>query len=446
MEQSLLSVFKDLVASPPSPSVLRELIDHFNATVQLFLDLKAYPFTIMDAGPHNLAYCQKSKRVVFLDYEHITEGRPTRHKLNEAFAIMVSSAASLMALFEAWNTISTSIYAMARTEWWLLVGDSTIAGADREWVHDGFVALFSRLKDMIPNDVATNASAANAVTAAVVAKGLTRGSPQECLGTRAASSDEVVAAEDVAVEIVAAEDFDPAMVLLEIRKMYAIYEPEGLEIWPFLVKEYLAIDGLESWLTDLRSRHLNREFAFYDDPEWQSATDAVSIHVQTNQNKRFRGTRLDGSSGARAKLARIDWDTRVAEGKWTHKPCAARDSGDSIAALLIAWHTTVKPLCIERCELNPRTGEHLRSITDTERFISNNMGYVTKRFRAKVGPEEEWFKLNNVKIIVEEMFAEACKQERGKWQWRGFGIDDLEHAGLVYGVLQAFILGSEYTD
>jgi hypothetical protein len=87
---------------------------------------------------------------------------------------------------------------------------------------------------------------------------------------------------------------------------------------------------------------------------------------------------------------------------------------------------------------------HLRSIMDTEKFISNNMAHVTKRFKAKVGPEKEWFKLSNVKNIVEEMFAEACKQERGRWQWRGFRVDDTEHAGLVYGVLQAYILGSEY--
>jgi hypothetical protein len=324
MEQSLLTVFKDLVARPPSPLVLSELLDYFIATVQLFLDLKAHPFTIMDAGPHNLAYCEKSKRVLFLDYEHITEGEPTRQKLNEAFSRMVSAAVSLMGLFEAWNTISDSIYSMARTEWWLSVDDSTLAGADREWVPDGFVALFSRLKEMIPNDVATSASAASAVTAAgsvwpgippapntaavvakkemipnegattasaasagtaagsvclgipptpntaaVVAKGLTRGSPQECLGTRGVSSEEVAAADVVAAEIaIAGDDFDPAMLLIEIRKMYAIYEPDALEIWPTLVNEYLANGGYASWLAELRSRHLSREFAFYGDLEW----------------------------------------------------------------------------------------------------------------------------------------------------------------------------------
>jgi hypothetical protein len=541
MEQSLLEVFKDLVARSPSSSVLCELLEYFNATVQLFLDMKAYGFTIMDAGPHNLAYCEKSKRVVFLDYEHITVGTPTRQKLNEAFSRMVAAVTSLMGLFDDWNAVSDQIYRMARTEWWLQVDDVTLAGADRDWVFLGFVALNSRLKALIPNEVATSASTASVVTAvrivcpgipptsnkaavvvkkemipnegattssaafavtaagwvrpgnsptpntaadvakkeiipnegasaasagtaagsvcpgnpptpnlAVVAKGLTRGSPQECLGSRAASSDEVVAAEGVAAELVAAElavagdDFEPAMVLIEIRKMYAIYEPHGLEIWPFLVNEYLANDGVVSWLSELRSRYLSREFAFYDDPEWKWATSAVSTHFQTNQNQTNRGIRADGSSGPEAKRPRTDWDTRVAEGIWTHRPTPSRASGDSLAALLIAWHMTVKPLCIERCELNPKTGVHLGSITNTEKFIPNNMKYVTNLFKAKLLPEAEWFKLNNVKNIVEEMFAEACKQERGKWKWLGFRIDDTELTGLVFSVLQAYILGSEY--
>ena len=72
------------------------------------------------------------------------------------------------------------------------------------------------------------------------------------------------------------------------------------------------------------------------------------------------------------------------------------------------------------------------------------MKYVTDLFKAKLLPEEEWFKLHNVKNIVEEMFAEACKQVRGRWQWRGFRIYDTERTGLVFSVLQAYILGSEY--
>jgi hypothetical protein len=162
MEQSLFSAFKDLLVSPPSPSVLRELIDYFNAAVHLFLDLKDHNFTIMDAGPHNLAYCAIRKRVAFLDYEHITEGRPSRQKLNQSFSRMVASAASFMGLNAAWNTISTSIYDMARAEWWLLLDDSTIYGLDREWVHEGLFLLFSRLKEMIPKQVATKAAAVNA--------------------------------------------------------------------------------------------------------------------------------------------------------------------------------------------------------------------------------------------------------------------------------------------
>jgi hypothetical protein len=104
----------------------------------------------------------------------------------------------------------------------------------------------------------------------------------------------------------------------------------------------------------------------------------------------------------------------------------------------------VKPLCIERCELNPKTGVLVRSITDTEKFIPDNFKYVTKLFKAKLLPEEEWFKLKNVKNIVEEMFAEACKHGGGRWKWLGFRIDDTELTGLIFSVLQAYILGSEY--
>jgi hypothetical protein len=541
-EQTLTEVFKDLVASPPSSSRVWELLHHFNATVQLFLDVKASGFTIVDAGPHNLAYCAKRKRVVFLDYEHITQGTPTRHRLNEAFSRMVAAVTSLMGLFADWSVVSDQFYRMARTEWWLQVDDVTLAGADRGWVYLGFVALNSRLNALIPNEVATSASAASAFTAArivcpgipptskkaavvvkkeenlnegpttssaafvvtaagwvcprnssttntaadvvkkeiiptegssassvgtaagsvcsgypsapnpaaVVAKGLTCGSPRECLGSRGASSDEVAAAEVDAAELVAAEladtgeDYDPAMLLIEIRKMYAIYEPHGLDIWPFLVKEYLKNEGVVSWLVELRSQFLSRDFAFYDEPEWKCATRAVSTHFQTNQNQTNRGRRADGSSGPEAKRPRIDWDTRVAEGIWTHRPTPSRASGDSLAYLLRAWHTTVKPLCIERCELNPKTGVLVRSITDTEKFIPDNFKYVTKLFKAKLLPEEEWFKLKNVKNIVEEMFAEACKHGGGRWKWLGFRIDDTELTGLIFSVLQAYILGSEY--
>jgi hypothetical protein len=386
-----------------------------------------------------------------------------------------------MGLFDGWRAVSDQIYRLARTEWWLQVDDDTLAGADRGWVYIGLVALNSRLKDLIPNEVATKPSAVSAVTeepiacdgipltpnkaagasaastgtdagivspghppipnpAAVGAKGLTRGSLLEYLALIGASPDDV----DLAKLVDFVPDDYSIMLLIEIRKMYSIYEPSKLKNWPYLVQQCSANLGLVTWLVDLRSRHLSREFAFYDDPEWKAATSAVSTHVQTNQNQTNRGLRADGSSGPEAKRARIDWDTRVAEGIWTHRPTPSRTSGDSLAALLIAWHTTVQPLCIERCELNTKTGVHLRSITNTEKFIPNNMKYVTNLFKAKLLPEEEWFKLNSVKNIVEEMFAEACKQVRGRWQWRGFRIYDTERTGLVFSVLQAYILGSEY--
>ena len=58
------------------------------------------------------------------------------------------------------------------------------------------------------------------------------------------------------------------------------------------------------------------------------------------------------------------------------------------------------------------------------------MKYVAKLFGDTLGSEEtEWFKLINVRNIVEVMFAEACKQQHGRWQWRGFWLDPSEQAG-----------------
>ena len=124
-------------------------------------------------------------------------------------------------------------------------------------------------------------------------------------------------------------------------------------------------------------------------------------------------------------------------------PPATRISGDSIAALLTAWHAIVKPIAIERCTVNPRTGTHVRSILDSDRFIQDNMTYVVGLFGKTLGlAETEWFKLFNVKTIVDMMFAEVCKQEHGRWQWRGFWLDAFEKKDLAFGVVQAYIEGS----
>ena len=71
------------------------------------------------------------------------------------------------------------------------------------------------------------------------------------------------------------------------------------------------------------------------------------------------------------------------------------------------------------------------------------MKYVARLFCDTLGSDEtEWFKLVNMKTIVEMMFAEACKQEHGRWQWRGFWLDAFEKIDLAFGVLQAYLEGS----
>ena len=557
MEKSLDSVFKFLCTTPPSPSVLREFVEYFNKAVHLFLDLKDNNFTFMDAGPHNLASIQSRSSVVFLDWEHSTEGQPTRKRMNEAFSKLVACAASYMSETAEWSIIGTAIYQIARTEWWLRLDDLTIYGASRQWVNDGFVTLASRLTAMIPTAVvpksaaASNASPANrdvkgtpAIsvghgrlrnpnTAPAIAKGLTRGPHQEHLVaetsskatpdkpreppqytvTSTASSADFIAAigvehrkvcgpetvpgvakgeaqgsdqehlvagtssketpaiakvlahgsigehlvvgtsgegtpdkpseslQSAAIRIAPPAHVDADVVLRQIKQMYEIYEPAKLDTWDELVEMHA--DRLEAWLRALRSRHLGSEFQEQDQPKWSSAAAAVHQHRDCNKNKRFRGRRIDGTSGPNAQCPRIDWDTRMVLRKWTHEPCATRTSGDSIAALLTAWHAIVKPIATERCPVNPKTGTHLRSILNSGRFVPDNMKYVARLFCDTLGSDEtEWFKLVNMKTIVEMMFAEACKQEHGRWQWRGFWLDAFEKIDLAFGVLQAYLEGS----
>jgi hypothetical protein len=188
-------------------------------------------------------------------------------------------------------------------------------------------STFSLKKD---NDSKGTPAVCAANAASVEAKGLTRGSREECLvahysrqhtGSSAASSSQHtgssaaswLGAEAVVVgakrgaqgldreqEQPVAGFWSKDTLLLEIRRMYEIYEPETLEIWSWIVKEYEENDGFESWLEELRSKFCHRQFECYDDPAWESAADAVHIHVNTKKIKRFRGLRSDGTSGPNA--------------------------------------------------------------------------------------------------------------------------------------------------
>ena len=176
------------------------------------------------------------------------------------------------------------------------------------------------------------------------------------------------------------------------------------------------------------------------------ATYVVSEQIQDNRGK-FRGRRCDGSSGPHAKRQRMDYETREREGERTYKHTASRTTGDYMAALLLAFHTVAKPLAKERCSLNPKTGRHLESIEDSKKkFVPNNMKYLSKLFRTLLGDDvidSQWFQLHRVKRVIGFMLVEVCKQERGRWKWRGFFFHKREKVELHFKILQAFLAGAD---
>lgn len=101
---------------------------------------------------------------------------------------------------------------------------------------------------------------------------------------------------------------------------------------------------------------------------------------------------------------------------------------------------------MERVRLNPKTGDHLRSIRDTRRFVSDSMPYVTNLFKTITGPavqEEDWFNICYIRKVIDAMLAEACKAEHGRWQWWQFHLAADESEQLSLFILKAYIAGSE---
>ena len=117
-----------------------------------------------------------------------------------------------------------------------------------------------------------------------------------------------------------------------------------------------------------------------------------------------------------------------------------------MAALLLAYHAVVSPLALQRCEMNPKTGVHVNSITNSnKKFVPNNHKYITEKFRTMFPDvsEPEWFQLHRVKIVIERMLAEVCRPGGGRWQWRGFHLEEYEKEELPYKILQVFLAGAD---
>ena len=240
--------------------------------------------------------------------------------------------------------------------------------------------------------------------------------------------------------------------LQTIRRLYETFNPGKLSEWTRLAAKYQGSEG--NWLKGLKNKYF--ELSLWKGPLFvgraMAVVENVRAHIDLNHGQRFRGKRfVDGSTGSNAKRRRMDYDTRVSLGEsgehWKYKPTAERSSGDAIAPLQIAWHTAIKPVAIARTCGNPKEGgQPLRSIMDTDRFVQDNMKFVTKLFRTIAGPtvpEADWFNICYVRQVIDAMLAEACKAQHGRWQWWEFHLTDEEKKELSLFILKAYIAGSE---
>ena len=69
-------------------------------------------------------------------------------------------------------------------------------------------------------------------------------------------------------------------------------------------------------------------------------------------------------------------------------------------------------------------GRHLRSAMNSDRFRGDNVKYVYELLQTENGPEVpegELFGIYFVNQVIIKMFQDACKEERGRWQWPSSG-------------------------
>ena len=99
----------------------------------------------------------------------------------------------------------------------------------------------------------------------------------------------------------------------------------------------------------------------------------------------------------------------------------------------------------QRVPIDWKTGEPLGSITNTPKFIQNNMAFVTKKlFKEEFNmAENEWFWLPNVKRMIDRLFHEACRGGYGKWQWWNFYMEDWELKKYSHIALRAYVVGGQ---
>ena len=180
----------------------------------------------------------------------------------------------------------------------------------------------------------------------------------------------------------------------------------------------------------------------------------VSKKAREIYTSEFRGNgkvSADGTRGPNASRARIPYATRRDRGfkrrvnEPGYTPPEEQWVGDQAALIMTAFHSVLQPLLLQRCEINPKTGYHLRSVTNTQRFVGDNVKFCTKCFRTTLGGEpgcDTWFLVHQVKKVITVMLREAGRGVHGRWQWRGFSMEEWEREQYAFEILRTYIAGT----
>ena len=432
---TVAALFRTLCLEKPSGKTIREFCYIFMKTIQLWRDITTAGFNFLDLGPHNLGYVQADNegdlKVLCIDWEHSVEGRTPRKTWNLMFKRLVTDAAASMATNPQWGSIGTHLVTMAKNDWWMKISDETLWGDDQRWLINGIYNLHWRMTELWeatkpPEILTTIKEELDSSSGDDMDSSYSHSVPldEDEPTTTSAHSDSL-------------DEEQRSQLLNNIKRLYECFRPSKLRDWDELVTKYR---GAESeWYERMKKMYIAND-------QLGKPAEDVRLHIKNNAGKKFRGHRVDGSSGSHAVNPRIDYETRVRTGQWKYKPPASRPTGDAIAALQTAWHSTVQPYAMNRAWVNRKTGQHVRSILDRQRFIGGCMRYVTELFMNLVDPgvqESDWFNICYVQRVINAMLGEACKGKQGRWQWEGFYLDEDEFPQLSIQILQAYIGGSE---
>ena len=225
-------------------------------------------------------------------------------------------------------------------------------------------------------------------------------------------------------------------IIERIQDLYRIYNPDKLYVLPNLVDTY----DLHTLYAEIRAKY-------------EGAQGHLTLKKKIEIRRfSFRGNgkvSADGVAGPSAKDPRISFKERAScNFAGGHVPSQDQSVGDQAALLLTSFHSTLSPYLVERCDVHPKTGVHVRSITNTKRFVGDNVKYCVKQFEKvakyySLGTAEDgcWFMINHVNAVVGLLIAEAMRQEHGKWQWRGFWMHQWEVDATTHQIICAHLAG-----